>query len=102
MKPVRAKSKAQSSLEYLVLTAAILVLATVTVSLVTQSAGTKTTVEYTYCQAAAKQCAFSLQLDPSYECTACDKQCVDSIDRELFNGAINLCKAGNFSAIFES
>ncbi|MEM0372864.1 MAG: hypothetical protein QXO69_03460 [archaeon] len=92
---------AQGSLEYLILAAAILLVATVAVALLTQSGATKTSVEYSYCQTAAKQCAFSLFLDPLYDCKACEKQCSDVTGRELFPGAVGCCKTGNSAAIYE-
>ncbi|MEM0372415.1 MAG: hypothetical protein QXO69_01035, partial [archaeon] len=100
---MKKKIKSQGSLEYLIIIAAVLIVAGVTVLIVTGVAGTgKQSVLYSSCQEAATQCRLLRAANPNNPCSLCDTQCVDPANnKEIFTGAINCCKAGNSSGIYE-
>ena len=95
--------KAQGTLEYLVIIAVVLLVAGVVVYLITGSASvSKKNVLINNCQAAAEKCNLHKAANPSDSCSFCDTQCVDSSSgKEVFNGAIDCCKQGNSSGIYE-
>ena len=94
--------KAQGSLEYLIIIAAVLVVAGVVAMLVTGSTiSKKDTALVLSCQAAAKQCALLKKADFSNECDFCVEQCLDQLGEQVVLDAINCCKIGNSDAIYE-
>ena len=94
--------KGQVSVELLIILATVLVISFVSVTLLTGStAVNKNMMIVSSCQTAAKQCDFIHRASPSYSCSFCDTQCVDPASgNEIFNGAIDCCKAGNASLIY--
>ena len=95
--------KAQTSLEYLVIIATVLLVAGVVVYLVTNSAGnSKKNILISNCQAAAEQCHLLKAANPNTVCSSCELQCTDSASgEEIFPGAINCCEEGNSSGIYD-
>jgi len=95
--------KNQTGLEYLILIAAVLAIAGLVVFLVTGSTSTsKKSALYSSCQQAAAQCRLMKAANPNEECEFCVDQCSDPVSgEEIFPGAINCCKLGNSSMIYE-
>jgi len=95
--------KGQLSAEFLVLLAAVLLISVVVIKLVTApSEQNKESYVLSNCQAAAQQCEFIHRADASYSCGFCEEQCVYSgSGEEVFPGAVNCCKAGDSSGIYE-
>ena len=95
--------KAQGSLEYLIIIAAVLVVSGVAVMFMAgvTSSG-KESVMYSSCQEAATQCRLLRVANPNNPCLICEEQCKDPTSGvELFEGAEACCKAGNSSGIYE-
>jgi len=95
--------EAQGSLEYLILIAAVLIVAGVTVLFISSSAsGSKSSAMYSSCQQAAINCGAKHVLNPNDPCGFCNAQCVDpTSEMEIFPGAIKCCQQANASEIYE-
>ncbi len=99
------KAKAQGSLEYLVIIAAVLAISAVVVYFM--AGATKSQVSSTNfakCKKAASACANSHLLSPNDPCINCEKACViNGID--ILNGtgvsAVDLCKQGKSDEIYQ-
>jgi len=76
------KSKAQISIEYLILIAAVLAITAIVVAMVTNVfSGQQSDVQYQMCRQAAASCALSLKTNSQAECSSCADQCMDVRDR---------------------
>lgn len=97
------KLRAQSTIEYMIITALALVLVSVFVSILLNASESRSSTIYTQCQAAAKRCEFDLKLDSAFNCTDfCTIECTDRTkEAELYSGAIRSCSIGNHSDIYE-
>jgi len=96
-------NKGQLSAEFLILLAAVLLISVIIVKLVTTPAAeNKENYLLSTCQTAAQQCKFIHRADSNYSCNFCEEQCVYSDSgEEIFQGAVNCCKQGNFSQIYK-
>jgi uncharacterized protein (UPF0333 family) len=102
--------KAQTGLEYLIILAAIITIASVSVYLVSgNSKGNSQSVIFRSCQEAASQCAMMKMANPSAACSLCDSQCVDTdtgfdiitgMPRSDTAGAVSCCKKGSVADIY--
>ena len=103
--------KAQTGLEYLIILAAIIIIASVTVYLISEnSSGNKGSFLFKTCQQAASQCKIMKSLNGTAFCSLCNMQCVDPItgldimtglQPTDSTGAVGACKAGLVEDIFE-
>jgi len=95
--------KAQGSLEYLIIIAAVLIVAGVTVLFVSGSAGaSKQSALYSACQESAITCRSKHVLNPKDPCNFCNTACTDpTSEEEIFPGAIECCKLGKHNEIYE-
>ena len=93
--------KAQGSLEYLIIIAAVLAIGAVVVLFVTGSFGvSSTTADYSLCKEASSKCANERATAVNPECSYCTPACsVNGV--ELFTDAIALCKEGLAELIYE-
>ena len=96
------KMKAQGSIEYLVIIAAVLVVSGLVIYLVTGSAGgSKQDILYGNCVAATQQCKLLKAVNSHDTCKVCENQCIEPATGEpLFPGIIECCQSGNSSGIY--
>jgi len=107
------KSKAQISIEYLILIAAVLAITALVVAMVTSVfKGQQSDLQYQMCRQASASCALALKQSPDAECASCYDQCMDVRDRtDIMSGeeieracknpdsACGMCKRGWASGI---
>ena len=75
------KSKAQISIEYLILIAAVLAITAIVVAMVTTVfKGQQSDIQYQMCRQAAASCALSLKTSSDAACSSCADQCMDVRD----------------------
>ncbi len=93
---------AQSSLEYLVIIAAVLGLAAAVVMILSSSFSTgANSASYNACKEAAAQCAVSRHVSIKDPCQSCVQACSDQrTGQELFIGAINCCNSTAIEKIY--
>ena len=101
----KKRNKAQGSLEYLVIIAAVLAISAVVVYFV--AGATKSQVSSTNfakCKQAASDCASSHLLSPNDPCISCETACTVN-GRDLIGitgvSAVNFCKKGEVEEIYE-
>ncbi len=88
-------------MEYLIIIAAVLIVAAVTTMLVTGTVGEqREDVLIEQCRSAATQCELQRRGDPDADCDFCEEQCVDQEGEEIFEGAIDCCKLGMDEEIY--
>ena len=95
--------KAQGSLEYLIIIAAVISISAIVIFLVTGSAGnSEKNVLYSSCRQAAVECGLLHKANPNNTCQICDESCVDPRNgEELEQCIIKACKLGNSSIIYQ-
>ena len=93
--------RAQGALEYLIIIAAVLGIATVTVLFLTGVfSGSVSSAEFSKCRASASNCNKDIALWSTPPCSYCDDACkFSSSGKEILFGAIAACKAGRMSSI---
>jgi hypothetical protein len=95
--------RAQGSLEYLVIIAAVLGISAVIILFMTGVfSGQSSTANFSLCKQAAVNCKASKMVSPSDPCNQCSTSCVDSAGKELIMGAISCCKAGLSEKIYSN
>ena len=97
------KLRAQTTLEYMIITALAMILISVVVSMLLNASESRNSTIFTQCQAAAKRCSFDLKLNANFDCTNfCTTECTDHLTfKELFSGAVGNCVKGNYSSIYQ-
>jgi hypothetical protein len=101
--------RAQTGLEYLIILAAIIIIASACVYLISDnSSENRDSLLFRSCQQAASQCRILKALNDSADCFLCDLQCVDNgldliTNKKADNvtGAVGCCMAGEVEGIFE-
>ena len=95
--------RGQGALEYLIIIAAVLVVAGVVVFLVSGSmGGQKSSFLYNSCKQSASECRLTKIANPNDPCNPCIDACSDPTSgEEIFSGAIECCKAGTPQYIYE-
>ncbi len=99
------KSRAQGSLEYLMVVAVILAVAGIVVYFVANSSGKSVTdSNFAECKKAANQCQGSRLLAPNDPCLFCEKACTVN-GKDILEGtgfsAVELCKQGDSESIYK-
>ncbi len=97
-------NKAQGSLEYLVIIAAVLLVSGIVVYLISGSAGSSVnSVNFEQCKTAANQCRTNHLVNAHDPCNFCEKACTVN-GKDILNDncslAVSLCKQGNPSEIY--
>jgi uncharacterized protein (UPF0333 family) len=94
--------RAQGSLEYLIIIAAILAIAAIVILFLTGAfGGSKTAADVSLCKEAAARCASEWATSVSPNCDYCDESCTDSAGNEIFPEAVNCCRDGKPQYIYE-
>jgi len=95
-------ARAQGSLEYLIILAAVLAIAAVTVLFLTGvTKGQSSTVSVATCKQASDICKLSQLSSPNDPCLACNAACVNQVTgKEIFNGATLCCTQGKDTLIY--
>ena len=93
--------RAQGALEYLIIIAAVLGIATVTVLFLTGLfSGSVSSAEFSKCRTSATKCNEDIALWSTPPCSYCDDACkLSSSGKEILFGAIAACKAGRMNSI---
>ncbi|MFH0986806.1 MAG: carboxypeptidase-like regulatory domain-containing protein [Candidatus Micrarchaeota archaeon] len=87
------KKKAQGSLEYLIILAAVIAVAALVVLFLTGASSTGTRIgDITLCKDASSKCAVEIATSPGAPCSYCDEECP--------SGYIDECKAGAPGDVF--
>jgi len=94
-------AKAQGALEYLIIIAAVLGIAAVSVLFLTStSAAAKSPASISACRVAASNCGLRTATGVTTSCPECDIACKDpATGQEVFIGAATACKAGRTTSI---
>ena len=93
--------RAQGSLEYLIIIAAVLVVSSVVVLFATGAVGgQKSTASMYACKQAAVECKASHAVAPNDPCLSCTTNCKDSSGKELFDGAVYCCTSTKSDMIY--
>jgi len=108
MKRTNSTDKSQGSMEYLILIATVLIVASVTVILVTGSVGERRkSILIEECRSAAAQCSLERAANPTVPCYFCEEKCVDQEGEALFGDletdpptSIDCCKLGMEDQIY--
>jgi len=94
--------RAQGSLEYLIILAAVLGVSAIVVLFITGTfTGTTKGADISKCRLAAEKCKLSKMSSPADPCLSCDTACTDSAGKDLLDGrlgcglACSECKKGN-------
>ena len=94
-------SRAQGSLEYLIIIAIVLAVSALVISYSTSIlGGGKSSVSVTSCKQAAVDCKAAKMLSPNDICLPCESACKNSAGVELFDGATYCCTTGQAEMIF--
>jgi len=94
-------SRAQGSLEYLIIIAIVLAVSAVVISYSTGIlGGGKSSISVTSCKQAAVDCKAAKMLSSTDPCLPCDTACKDSSGVELFDGATFCCNHGLPEMVF--
>jgi hypothetical protein len=100
--------KAQTGLEYLIILAAVIMVAGAAVYTISKNADeNRESLLIRTCQNAAAQCMLMKQINPVMTCAICDLQCVDNgidlitkLAPSDDSGAVGCCKKGNITEIY--
>jgi len=94
-------TKAQGSLEYLIMIAVVIAIATVvTLVAVTYLGNQQGTYSFNNCKSAAAACKASLSANPLDKCTSCDASCKAGDGTEVSTGAVKCCRLGKVDNIY--
>ena len=94
-------ARAQGSLEYLIIIAVVLAVASIVISYSTGIlGGEKSSISLTSCKQAAIDCKASKMLSTNDPCVACESACKDSSGTELFDGATYCCTTGQPDMVY--
>ena len=93
--------RAQGALEYLIIIAAVLGIATVAVLFLTGAfSSSASSAEFSKCRTSASNCNKDIALWSTPSCSYCDDACkFSSSGKEILFGAIAACKAGKMNSI---
>lgn len=104
----REAKKSQAGLEYLIILAAVIMIASAAVYTISKNASeNRESLLIKTCQNAAAQCNLMKMVSATMECSICDIQCIDygldlitKLAPSDLTGAVGCCKKGNLIEIY--
>ncbi|MEM0372376.1 MAG: fibronectin type III domain-containing protein [archaeon] len=94
--------RAQGSMEYLIIIAAVIAIAAIVVLFLSSALQTQSQASTIgKCKQAASQCKTELSTSTGAKCPYCYEQCVNKEKEEIFPGAYNFCLLGQPENIYE-